>query len=255
MKHELRVGITADVLPGPLRNEAAGSLTGDTYPDLIRVIHRGATLRGCAELTVDLGGLKHVLASALDDLNRYVAHHQAVFDTPVITVENVPQPHGEGPVRGRSRSTFPVVSELMSPISATIGMDDTLQDAATKVTEGRETLVVVSLQGAPIGFVSARDVRTAAWQDPHRWWAKRCASLVQICENSLHPAHTVEMAIQRYRDEGVKPLLVFDGDAAVGLLDPHAVRRWCRDHGPALLDERIRPEPRESSETRQGAVV
>lgn len=131
----------------------------------------------------------------------------------------------------------PVVSDLMSPIDSTIGLMRSLQDAAHAMDPAEEAVVVVSLAGDPIGFLSAEDLRVVAFQDPEGWEQQRCSSLMQFCEERIRLDHSVEGVIQQYREGGTRPLLVFNGDTAVGLLHPSAVRQWCRDHAAGTLEE------------------
>src|SRR5699024_11094805 len=93
------------------------------------------------------------------------------------------------------------VADLMAPIGPTIGVTQSLKDAADRIAEGQDTLTVVGLNDTTIGFISAEDLLAAAQAEPTRWQKKRCASLVQICESPLRPNFPIEGVIQQYREE------------------------------------------------------
>ena len=88
MEHELHIGITADVLPGPFLIRAEGCLTRDSFVELITILDRGATFRGCPDLVVDLRKVDHVEPSALDAVERHIVHHNVSGGTPVMKIQS-----------------------------------------------------------------------------------------------------------------------------------------------------------------------
>lgn len=257
MKHTLLTGITAETLPGPVRIDLDGCLTEESVKDLIPVLRRGASFEGCPELVVDLRKVDHIEPPALEVLETLTTRHNALGSPPRMSVQLSPRgadaaassaprcgadvapPTSAGSAAGNgSAPEAPsIVADLMMPIGPTIGITQSLKEAADRIAEGQDALTVVGLNDTAIGFISAEDLLAAAQSEPTRWQKKRCASLVQVCESPLRPDDPLEGVIQQYREEGVRPLLVFNGDTPVGLLQPDDVRQWCQDYSPLPLED------------------
>lgn len=258
MKHSLHTGIIAETLPGPIRIDLDGCLTTDSVEDLALVLRRGASFEGCPDLVVDLRKVDHIEPAALEVIETLTTRHNALGSPPKMSIQLSPRGTDSAP-SGTPRCgavKFPqasqatangapavrevpsIVADLMAPIGSTIGITQSLQEAADRIAEGQEdALTVVGLNETAIGFISSDDLLAAAQIEPTRWQKKRCASLVQICESPLRPDHSLESVIQQYREEGIRPLLVFNGDTPVGLLRPDDVRQWCQDFGPVPLED------------------
>lgn len=118
-----------------------------------------------------------------------------------------------------------VVEELMRPVKASIFHTQSVHDAAHAVTPGG-ALVVRDLSHRPIGLITEDDIMVTATQDPESWTKRRCAHLMRPIEGGIHRSHSVDAVMERYRQGETYPMLVFDGDSAVGVLYPSAVFQW-----------------------------
>jgi hypothetical protein len=101
MEHELRIHLRAEVLPGPIRLDAAGCLTQDNCTDLLGILDRAVALSGCPSITVSLAGLGHLEPGARDVLRHCVTaweHGSGVPDQeplevpPVISIHTPSRP-------------------------------------------------------------------------------------------------------------------------------------------------------------------
>lgn len=251
MEHTLRTGLTAETLPGPIRIDLDGCLTENSVKDLIAILRRGASFKGCPDLVIDLRKVDHLEPSALEVVKSFTSGHNARGGSPMMSIK-LPSRGTDSAAPGVPRCGALVVtadsetsagrltpaetpataSDLMRPIGPLIGTTQSLRQAADLTDQGHEVLAVIGLNNTAIGFLSAEDLLAAAQSDPTGWQKKRCASLVRLCESRLRPDHPITGVIQQYREEGAHPLMVFNGETPVGLLHPAEVRQWCRDYGP-----------------------
>lgn len=87
MEHTLRIIVRAEILPGPIRIRTEGGLTEASWPALLKVLERGATLEGCPELLVDLLELDHLDRAGFHCLQRYVTEHNRAGRMPVMSID------------------------------------------------------------------------------------------------------------------------------------------------------------------------
>lgn len=123
------------------------------------------------------------------------------------------------------------ISEVMSPVAATIFVTQSVEDAAALVSGGKasggETAVLVlGLSHQPMGLITGAELTEIAARRPGDWKKTRCACLVSGDLDFLRPDDSVEGLIGRYRADGTKPLLVLNGPDPVGIVYPEAVFAW-----------------------------
>ena len=128
------------------------------------------------------------------------------------------------------------VRELISPLAATVWWTQSVEDAARHIEADAEAVVVLDLSNRPVGVITQADVDQITSQHPQTWAKKRCACLARSSEHRVRPEHSIEGVIWRYQQEDIQPLLVSNGDEAVGVLHPGAVLRWCAEHHPTAFD-------------------
>lgn len=202
------------------------------------MLQRAVSSHSHRSLCVDLSGLDYYEPAAGQALELYISQHNAAGGDPEITVE--PWPLGPAAAGERVGSeaeadrvapVAAVVADLMSPLTASIGITQPLREAANLLSETDEGLVVNSLSFEPVGFLPAEHLRAVMDGADPTWQKKLCSSLMQTSEHRIRPEHAVEGIIHQYRDDGAQTMLVFNGETAVGLLHPETVYQWCREQG------------------------
>lgn len=129
------------------------------------------------------------------------------------------------------------VRDLMDPPTATVWWSQSILEATRRMTEDADTIVVLDLSNRAAGLITRADVDRMVAQHPQTWTKKRCACLTRPAQNRMRPDQSIEGVIWRYQREGVKPLLVFNGEEAVGVLHPGPVLSWCAEHHPAAFEK------------------
>lgn len=127
------------------------------------------------------------------------------------------------------------VWELMSPLGPTVGTTDAVGEAAHALSSHGETVVLVDAAQRAVGTLTEADLEAAARQDPTGWRHGRCEQVVRTGEGWVRPEDPVEGVVWAYRHGPIRPVLVFNGEQAVGIVHPSAVFQWCARHLPAVL--------------------
>ena len=132
------------------------------------------------------------------------------------------------------------VDDLAVEIGATIMETQSLGAAAQKLeAENGESLVVLDLQHRAIGVFTTKDLETARTQDPQGWTRRLSLGVLERSPAEVRPSHTVGDLLARYRESGVRPVLVREtsSDVVLRVVPPSAVFRWCAEHQPDTLEE------------------
>ncbi|WP_247010416.1 CBS domain-containing protein [Halorientalis litorea] len=139
------------------------------------------------------------------------------------------------------------ISEVMSPEVSTVGPDVSATDVATRLFEEDIGSVVVVRDGAPVGIVTESDMvrLLAQGNDAAGVTAADCMSAPPI---TIDRHESLELAVERLREHGIKKLPVTDGDELVGILTttdlsyylPHLTRRAGQQASGAERHERAR---------------
>lgn len=198
IEHLLRTGITAEVLPGPIRINLDSCLTEDTVQDLLPTLKRGVAFQGCPDLVVDPAQVDHIDAAALDIVEVFTSGHNATGEAPVISVE-LPRPglssdggparcgavvpsqslsnrreraSSDGQVSSDGRSSMlgapSVVADLMVPIGAgVIGITHSLREAAERLGDEVVAQATATLGGHVPGEVLGRAGRRPVDERAH----------------------------------------------------------------------------------------
>jgi predicted transcriptional regulator len=127
------------------------------------------------------------------------------------------------------------VWELMSPLGPTVGVTDAVGEAARALQAHGETVVMVDAAHRAVGTITEADLEAAARQDPAGWRHGRCEQLVRAEVGWVRPEDPVEGVVWAYRHGPIRPVLVFNGEQAVGIVHPSAVFQWCAAHLPSVL--------------------
>ncbi len=122
--------------------------------------------------------------------------------------------------------------DLASPISHTLWMTQSLSEAAARLADDSEAVVVVNFSSQPIGVITEADLKDIAAREPNSWTWKRCACLVPELRRWVRPDASLTDILAWYQREQVWPLLVFDGQRAGGIIYPSTVFQWCAEHDP-----------------------
>lgn len=137
--------------------------------------------------------------------------------------------------RGRRAETA-TVRQLMSPVERAISVTQSLDEAARLVCETQAPAVLVDLSHQPVGLITESSLAAVAARDPERWSRRRCACLVQSAADFLTPEESIESVLGRYRDGEATPLLVLEGNRAVGILHQDDVFTWCLEQPVSIFD-------------------
>lgn len=132
------------------------------------------------------------------------------------------------------------VDDLAVEIGTTIMETQSLGAAAQKLdAESAESLVVLDLQHRAIGVFTTKDLEIARTQDPQGWTRRLCLSVLELSPAEFGPSHTVADLLARYRESGVRPVLVREpgNEVVLRVVPPSAVFRWCAEHQPDTLEE------------------
>ncbi len=132
------------------------------------------------------------------------------------------------------------VGDLAVDVEAAIMETQSLGAAAQRLEgEGLSVLVVLDLRHRPIGIVTAEELEAAQAEDPHSWTRRLCLSVLKGSPAELDPSRTVADVLARYRESGVRPVLVHGADAGASLrvVFPAAVLTWCATHQPGTVEE------------------
>ncbi|MBE1515165.1 CBS domain-containing protein [Nesterenkonia halotolerans] len=111
----------------------------------------------------------------------------------------------------------------MSAVPRSVWMTQSLADAVSLFDHQTPAGLVVDLRDHPVGLITKAAVARVAARNPDRWSRIRCAHLMEPLTSWLHPDDSVQRALACYRDDGPRPLLVFNGDHPTGMLYPEYV--------------------------------
>lgn len=127
------------------------------------------------------------------------------------------------------------VRELVSALSPTLWSTESLEEAGRRIAAGAESVVVLNLSGHPIAIITESDLQHLASEEPRTWRRKRCACLAPSKLPRVYAEDSPERVITYYREDRIRPLLVYEGHQVIGIVSPGAILRWCAEHQPALL--------------------
>ncbi|MDZ5076928.1 hypothetical protein [Nesterenkonia sp. HG001] len=249
MYHALHFDLSPDSLRGALRIRVRGSLTSRTVPQLITFLERRAHLPDCPDLLLSLCGLQEIEPHALDETMRSVAELNSRGLGPAVTVDlpvsadaSVVPSHvtdarqewshqsemSQDDVRRPDDGGVPIRA-VMTPVRSTISTVQSLHEASERVSEG-EDLVVLSLAHQPLGLIRQERLRAMMLHSEEDWRHKRCASLVetfadQVSADAFLDDPSVAETLRRCQEPDVGPVVVVDGDEAVGTLVPEQLHR------------------------------
>ncbi|GAB3192555.1 hypothetical protein GCM10027061_23020 [Nesterenkonia suensis] len=237
MYRSLQFDLSPDSIREALRIRVQGALTAQTTPQLITFLERRVHLPDCPELLVSLCGLEHIDPQSLDQVLCHIAAHNDEGAGPEITVDlpvsadaaavpaHVTAARRRGdqqasnklpPDRPRAGASVPVRSVLM-PLHATISTTRSFQEAAER-TPDHGCLVVLDLSDRPQGILRSERLQEARESEPEHWGRRRCAALTEPFAAEV----PVDVVVQD--PAGTAPVLVVDGEQAVGVVLPERVR-------------------------------
>ena len=264
MEQSLCVHIAAEVLPGPVRITAEGHLTDDNYQSLLDAIAPALILDDCPSITIDLTAVTHVEPSSLQRLEHYISTHQNEKKSPTLKIVGL-NVHAGSPKRSQDRVSDeldPVsnatVREVLSPIGPTVLASHPLGQAAHEISVWGEPVVVMDVSDQPLGVITEDDLDsvalddaatlvalddTAEFDNAAQWRKIPCSRLVEAPQHVLRAYDPIELVLAHYQQHEVYPLLVFDGQHAVGIVHPGSVYEWCAEHDPGtpttLIDQPV----------------
>lgn len=130
------------------------------------------------------------------------------------------------------------IRELLGAFGPTLAKAQPLSHAEKLLTElKRDYLTVTDRSGRAVGFITVADVSQAKLDDPTDWSTAPCSAAAETASQRLGPEDHMDAAVQALTLHGVRPLLVYEKDKPVGVLEPTAVFQWCAEHRPEALDE------------------
>ncbi|HRO31664.1 hypothetical protein [Citricoccus sp.] len=129
------------------------------------------------------------------------------------------------------------VRDLMSPLGVTAYEGDLVAEVAVRLSGPADTVVLVDAAGRAVGVIVATDIERFGRQQAGRWLDRRWFDLGGPDQAWVRPEHPVEGVVWHYRHGPIRPLLVFNGNEAIGVVHPSAVFQWCAEHLPAVLPE------------------
>lgn len=264
MEQSLCVHIAAEVLPGPVRITAEGHLTDDNYQSLLDAIAPALILDDCPSITIDLTAVTHVEPSSLQRVEHYISTHQNEKKSPTLKIVGLNVDAGS-PKRSQDRVSDeldPVsnatVREVLSPIGPTVLASHPLGQAAHEISVWGEPVVVMDVSDQPLGVITEDDLDsialddaatlvalddTAEFDNAAHWRKIPCSRLVEAPQHVLRADDPIELVLAHYQQHEVYPLLVFDGQHAVGIVHPGSVYEWCAEHDPGtpttLIDQPV----------------
>ncbi|MCY1159275.1 MAG: hypothetical protein MOP51_2300 [Citricoccus sp.] len=256
--HAVRVDVRAEILPGPLTLVVEGMLTRDNQAPLLQALDHALSLDGCPSVEVDLRAAEHVDPDGLRALEAFVYWKKTAGALPMVHIHTPPRPShdstaapdttrpatGQSPAPAGTGHTGPrvpvtpaeaTVGELMSPLGRTVCETETLGHAADLIDAQGGVVALVNETGQAIGTLTHTDLQAAATQDPEHWRTRPCRDLPTRQDSSVRPEHLIRGVVWHYRQEKIRPLLVFNGPEAIGLLHPTVVFQWCAQHFPSAL--------------------
>jgi hypothetical protein len=257
VEQSLCVHIAAEVLPGPIRITAEGHLTGDNYQALLDAVAPALILDDCPSITIDLTAVTHVEPSGLQRLEDYISTYQNEKKSPILKIVGLNVDAGS-PKRSQDRVSDEIapvdnttVREVLSPIGPTVLASHSLGQAAHEISVWGEPVVVMDVSDQPLGVITEDDLDSIALDDAATlvalddtaefgnttdWRKMPCSRLVEAPQHVLRAEDPIERVLAHYQQHEVYPLLVFDGQHAVGIVHPGSVYEWCAEHDPGALD-------------------
>ena len=256
MEQSLCVHVAAEVLPGPIRITAEGHLTAANYQSLLNAIAPALILEDCPSITIDLTAVTHVESGGLQRLEDYISTSRNEKKSPTLKIVglNVGAASSNRSQHHVSHEFDPVgdtaVRELMSPIGPTVLASHPLGQAAHEISVWGEPVVVMDVSDKPVGVITEDDLDSVALDDAATlvalddtaefdnatdWRKIPCSRLVEVPQQVLYVDDPIERVLAQYEQDQVHPLLVFDGQNAVGIIHPTSVYEWCAEHDPSTL--------------------
>ncbi|RJN32952.1 hypothetical protein [Nesterenkonia natronophila] len=138
----------------------------------------------------------------------------------------------------RTPSANSTVRDALVPLNGHVLASEGVETALQRMrTAGVEYLVITDPEDGPLSLITREDTEQLQSKHPDLWSAMRCGNVVVAPSRFLQADEGLGAAAEVLKSEGVRPLLVVDGEDIVGALEPTAVFQWCAEHRPAVLDE------------------
>src|SRR5690625_1310665 len=260
VEQSLCVHIAAEVLPGPVRITAEGHLTDDNYQSLLDAIAPALILDDCPSITIDLTAVTHVEPSSLQRAEHYISTHQNEKKSPTLKIVGL-DIDARLPKRSQSHASdeldpadVTTVREVLSPIGPTVLASHPLGQAAHEISVWGEPVVVMDVSDQPLGVITEDDLDsvalddaatlvalddTAEFDNTAHWRKIPCSRLVEVPQHVLRADDPIERVLALYRQDEAHPLLVFDGQIAIGIVHPRSVCEWCAENDPDRLTQLV----------------
>ena len=169
------------------------------------------------------------------------------------TTHSRPSEPENDPLTAAPAETTAVRTALV-PVSVQIRASEGVEAALSQLQNpGVPYVAVTEHDDTPVGVLTAEDIEQLRHKYPDYWSAMRCGNAIVAPARFLEADEPFDTAVELLRDEGVRPLLVLEGEKMAGVLEPTVVFQWCAEHRPdaveALAQLARRPGAVEISET------
>lgn len=141
------------------------------------------------------------------------------------------------------------VRELIQPLGLTVCQTQGLGLAAERLSEtGVDHVVITTMSEQPLGLLTERDIEKFKQLHPAKWSSKRCACAVKE-RPRVHVNDSLDRVIEILGDDEIRPLLVYDGHALLGVIRPTEVFQWSAEHRPRAFDRLAAQARRQEQQT------
>ena len=129
------------------------------------------------------------------------------------------------------------LGSVLRPLGPEIFASEDVAMARQRLRQaGVDHLVITDAAGSSVGFLTRADLEPL-FRGPEDASSTPCADLIANAAPSLYPDDSFDSAVTVLRAHGIRPLLVRDEGALIGVLEPTTVFQWCAQHRPTVLDE------------------
>lgn len=142
------------------------------------------------------------------------------------------------PLKETSPRTPLRLSDAVVPLRGHILASESIDNALKQLTtSGGEYLAITDPEEGLRGIMSRSDIEQLQRKYPDYWSMMRCGNVVVASERILNVEDTFDAAVDMLKEEGLRPLLVLQGNTICGVLEPTSVLQWCAEHRPEALQE------------------
>lgn len=110
------------------------------------------------------------------------------------------------------------VEEIMTTDLVTVSIEESLQEAVTRMLDARVGSAIVENAGAPVGIVTETDVLAVGTSFDRSFDGIPVSRAMSRNLVTTGPETTLDDAIETMHDHGIKKLPVVDGDELVGIV-------------------------------------